>query len=153
MKYLAILPLFVIMCSCTKNIAPTSTNESGILINGILPPLSPAEKWEYKGIVEMTFPINNNINSITLSGGLFVSDKISKDSYYETKIMQGKGWYSIGAAMRGGASEEIYYNWENNRYLILSEIWDYDNNLSFHTLWFSIEPSNIPTPIKSPTIE
>ena len=177
MKNLIIIPLVLFMCSCTINSitahgnintniiedttlssiwieteinTPNIINASGILIDGILPPLSPTINWQYKGLVEETFYIYDYLHPITVSGGLFISDRISKDNYYETKIMQNKGWYSIGGAMRGGASEGFYYNWEINRYLILSDIWDYDKNLSYQTLWLSINPINIPTPIKTP---
>jgi hypothetical protein len=153
MKYLIILPIFVFICSCTKNITPTSINNSDNLVDGILPPLSPNEVWKYMGIKEEGITIHNSINTIILSGGLFESNRISNDNYYSTQNMQGKGWYIVGTAMRGGLSETIFYNWDINRYLILMDVRDNDRNLSYHDLWLSLINQNIPTPDKNISIQ
>jgi hypothetical protein len=152
MKYLLILPIFVLICSCTGKISATSPSTSSNLVDGILPPLSPKEGWKYLGIVDEAITIHNSINTYKLSGGLFESNQITNDNYYSKQNMQGKGWFVVGAAMRGGLSETIYYNWEIDRYLIIMNVNDTNKYLSYHDLWMSLIHKNIPTPEKNSSI-
>jgi hypothetical protein len=105
------------------------------------------------GIMEEGITVHNSIQTIKLSGGLFESNRISNDEYYSTQNMQEKGWFIVGAAMRGGLSETTFYNWEINRYLILMDVTDNDKNLSYHNLWLSRNNKTIPTPDKNSSIQ